>query len=1259
MHPHPKHITIKEVQKLQEIRAGQILKLYSDSDKEREFQIISRLGEDTESASFHVFDVIKDGESGILRQVKHENAAEFIQGQREAAACLRRFYSDEKQEILKTIIPDRTFWTDREGGWYLFSSKEPKVLRFDQCLEQIRNNKALDPDQKAEKILRCIEMLIHSISLLHSANIFHQDIKPQNFGFLNTGDLCNSIAYLFDIDTLYFAADPDYPNIIRYTKGYWEGDINDIDYAETDVNAQTDIYSIGAVLWYAFHDDNLQYSGTGNPVEQLRKHSSLLRDMQCSSAADDICKIIGKTLTPRKNRYTMLEYLLNDLQNAITALQPRVVVRSDLTDHTPRLILEDSKITAERANSALRLKMQLHLFQHPLYETAAKAPVLWVIGSGKFAEAFLDIALPLTQCFCSGTPQICMLSDKINDKQWNDYLNKRTALSSFFSINGAQAKNAARAYGNISTGYIKTPIPNGLPKPSYIFLDCMDDTENIRLLSKLKKKLHFDTAETVFSTVLHGSAPERFTEWAKVIYCNARPEEKQFQAELERISRNIHWMWSSSFDSYEQTAESYLKPKNYLSSCACALSFRYKLRMLGITESDIGKAAAEYAAQYANEEKAELLEDVEHSRWVTERCCRGYTAMTAAEAAAIGRTTDETNKKAACLVDRLLRQEIGGVTLSELQKNEWAGLDESRLEDPLDKLSLQYQKLLTESGKAYIARNQSQIQEDLTQLHDHLKSNPEYAFPSQVFDGLNICILSMLNGNGMKYADSYANRYEWLNDLLKADTAGKQILDRINEHMKMIRPMFLFRDYRHIDRELTEALPFMLTYSDEKDICILLPDLDSLTPYTPEALQLLAPMMLLDPAAVRFVLYTDCSDKAEFKKIGAFIRYALLIADARRLRVKKFRITLYAKTFITPYLARKICGLNQEEIAQQDRIVLDTMCQDFTAESAAQVFLNDWESQKNSILQCPQEPLAWLPDALNLPNAFCFCTDGGTYCFHAENCPSLSFIDQRMKKSMRRLSVEDLRTFYNLRFSYQDQPDFIDCLDQIYMDYQQYPDQWALFRNAVHHESCSLSLIPDAPCTLEYQPIPAQTMPKILHFMYCLKCLHMADMKTPIPKRSHYKLTATVAENNRDKIIKLLHHICRNPDDEPEMKHEANALRVTLLSLNPHINMPETPEEKCSITNFIERQKEQGMIRSFLEESVQFCGKQEMWLLTAQNSVNILNCYYTALAQKEFSDIALTTDGLKASVGFRLLDENEIILMLERIREEMQEEISL
>ena len=1274
---------------MKKIKAGQKLnlRLHGNPNPKTKgiFEIINQLGEDAESASFRVFRVRKDGETGILRQVKRENADAFIQRQLAAAACLRRLYSDEEQKFLFSILPDRTVWSGGADDWYLYSTKEPDVLRFDECREQILNDKKLNTDQKAERILQCIDSLVYDISLLHSKKIFHQDIKPQNFGFLRTGNLNRSIAYLFDIDTLYFAADPDYPNERQHTEGYWEGDIDPAANA-MEISAQTDIYSIGAVLWYAFSDSRLQYTGGGDPANKLLQSSSLLRDMQCKTAVNYICEIIRRTLTPRKKRYESLEFLVNDLQSAITALQPRVLVHADLTDATPGVTAEDQAAAEERADSALRLKTQLLLFQHPLYETASDAPVIWIIGSGRYAEAFLDIALPLTQCFC-GTPQICILSTERPAEKWSTYLNERPALYSFFSINGAPAKEAARAYGIISVSYfnpkdIKT-LAERFPKPSYIFLDYSkdysddkenirfrrdysDDTKNIRLLRRLQKQLSSEPSETVFSTVLHKSVngSKNLTGLA-VIHCDARPEDElHFQSELERISRNIHWMWSSPFDSYAQTAESYLKPKNHLSSCACALSFPYKLRLLGITEHDIVKAAAQYAEVYANDaEKAELLEDVEHSRWVAERCCGGYTVMTAEEAAAIGRTTE--GKRAACLVDRLLRTEINGPVLSDFRKEEWNTLDENRLADPLDKMSLRYHKKLTESGKEYIAQNFPEIQRALTQLHDHLhdhlKTEPEkYAVASQVFDGLNICIRSMRNGNGMKYAGSYAKRYEWLNDLLKADETGKQILDRINTHMKKIRPMFLYRDYRHIDRELTESLPFMLTYSDEKDLCVLLPDLNSLTPYTPEALQLLAPMMLLDPPAVRFVLYTNCTDMEKFKKIGEFIRYALLIADAKRLRVKKFRITLYSEKFISPPFAYIICGLETSE-----QLSLETKAMLFTEEKAKEVFLDDWNSpNNNSILQCPQEPLAWLTDAMKLPNAFCFCTDGGTYRFQAENCPSLSFIDQRMKKSMRRLSVEDLRIAYDRKFSYQDQPDFYDCFDKIYADYLQYRDQWALFQSAVEHESCHLDLSQNPPCTLEYEGIPEQTMPKIMHFIYSLKCLDMAENINPIQKRGRYSLKATVAENNCANITELLEHICENPDDEPEMKQDAGTLLVTLLSLNPRINMPKAPEDKRSMTEFMERQKnEQKMIRKYTETNVQFPGRQEMWLLTAQNSVNILSWYYTALSLDEFfNDISLTTEGLKASAGFRLLDEKEImelIPIIERNLEEMQEEMSL
>ena len=162
---------------MQEIQAGQKLKLKLHGKPKTKtkgiFEIIEQRGEDAESASFRVFLVRKDGETGILRQVKRENADAFIQRQIDAAACLRRFYSDEEQKFLFSILPDRTVWRGDAGDWYLYSAKEPDVIRFDECREQIRNDENLNADQKAERILQCIDSLVYDISLLHSKNIFH------------------------------------------------------------------------------------------------------------------------------------------------------------------------------------------------------------------------------------------------------------------------------------------------------------------------------------------------------------------------------------------------------------------------------------------------------------------------------------------------------------------------------------------------------------------------------------------------------------------------------------------------------------------------------------------------------------------------------------------------------------------------------------------------------------------------------------------------------------------------------------------------------------------------------------------------------------------------------------------------------------------------------------------------------------------------------------------------------------------------------
>ena len=166
--------------------------------------------------------------------------------------------------------------------------------------------------EKKEKLIHMINMMCQicdAIQFIHSKNVVHRDIKPDNI------IISDSVAFLIDFDLSFVYDNPRYP-LVRGIKGtpfyiapeLWRNDSN-INYPLTD------IYSFGITLYFIFNKKKIPYDA--DSFEELEDAICYEQPLQSKSGIPKLDKLIMKIIDKQPTNRPDIYEIKTSLQKII------------------------------------------------------------------------------------------------------------------------------------------------------------------------------------------------------------------------------------------------------------------------------------------------------------------------------------------------------------------------------------------------------------------------------------------------------------------------------------------------------------------------------------------------------------------------------------------------------------------------------------------------------------------------------------------------------------------------------------------------------------------------------------------------------------------------------------------------------------------------------------------------------------------------------------------------------------------------------
>lgn len=202
---------------------------------------------------------------------------------------LKRIHNDAgipKIIIHKNIVKINDFFDNNEYAYIVYPYDDNSTCLFAMNLK-------LNTKKRLSFIVSAMCQICDAIEFMHSHNVYHRDIKPQNI-ILN-----NDTAIIIDFDLAFVANDNIFScvNKVCGTPYYiapelWL-DTNDINYQ------QTDIYAFGVTLYFTFNMKKLPYNA--NSLEDLSKMIRHKNPEPSRSGYDELDKIIMKAMSRKSS----------------------------------------------------------------------------------------------------------------------------------------------------------------------------------------------------------------------------------------------------------------------------------------------------------------------------------------------------------------------------------------------------------------------------------------------------------------------------------------------------------------------------------------------------------------------------------------------------------------------------------------------------------------------------------------------------------------------------------------------------------------------------------------------------------------------------------------------------------------------------------------------------------------------------------------------------------------------------------------------
>lgn len=817
------------------------------------------------------------------KEVFREAQEEYIKPYR----MLQQAGRMDGNQDLATFIPgfEIYFGCDEAGnivGTTYIWTPEPERETFYQVCQAVHQHPEEEPEHKLVLILNAVESLTKCIRALHAAGMIHRDIKPSNFGFLKRGkETLTQAVSLFDVDCLCSAY--HIPEELVGTAGYIEPEAG-----YERANVQTDIYSIGAVLYQAIvvsdqaKQENYLYRDEFYEELKERVDSSLL--IQASEAnahpklRSGLTRILRKCLAEREERYSRCEELLEDLENVLYYALPSEIARKKRSGE--QWVLQDAEKMLDRHKEKNSLQaIQYHLYRNPLYywcPPGEKLLNVLLIGLGSYGQKFLDTCLQVGQ-IRGKMLEIMVISDDPADKEL--YLEERPELAEFFRIDHAPwDREDMDNYGNIFFETLSFSMNSQKEnkavmqdifgqyhekKPQYVFIALGDDALNLSAAKACKEAADILEVQCCINYTLSDEVRAENSAGENglfPVYINWPVSSIPEYREMERMALNVHLVWEKDLNlDFGKVKANFRKPYNYDSCMANVLYLKYKLYSMGI---DLGRcsfreAAKQFASFDFSSREGKLFRDelvwAEHKRWVAEKLCSGWRRMSDLESCLEGKTKDKKKKRHICILRSRPGQKLTQAARYGEGKRLWDGTSSDELAglDELDRMSVELHRVYAK--KAEELKQKNLLEENSMAAIGRLIEEDKRVVVA--YQEWLACIKDIEHGDIQK-----TRLYQGLKQAFLS--AAEALPARTRQAVKwqadawevMFFPVLAsgeYRDWKQDDCAMVDEIPFILTYSE--DIYLAVPFATRET----EVFDNVAAATVINPKGIIYLCYLE------------------------------------------------------------------------------------------------------------------------------------------------------------------------------------------------------------------------------------------------------------------------------------------------------------------------------------------------------------------------------------------------------------------
>ena len=692
--------------------------------------------------------------------------------------------------------------------------------------------------------------------------------------------------------------------------------------------------------------------------------------------------------------------------------------------------------------------MQNLLYDKPLFDWTKEPSNIKILtlGAGVYAQKFIDLCLEVGQ-IPGYNLEVTVLSK--NSDAVKTYEKDRPALEDFVNINGSLDHFDGEKYGVLNfeqADFIENNFEHNkeivenylLNGYRYIFVALGNDELNEKIakyiadtLRILKVDLNVDKFLVNFATTKDFQNTDDSDINAVIINKDVDVTSSIF--ELDRMAFNTHLVWNNALNAdiekirKEYDSDEYSK----LSSQSFALSIRYKLRSLGIDDSDFKIAAEKFSkilTDPCNKGKLSDMLAYEHRRWVIANLVDGWQTMTNyGDCARRGSVKDKDKKLHPCLVR--------GNNILTLQNPEnhrlWDIATDEELQD-LDELDLMSVRLHRSfRNPALNFKNSSPLNHNeniivIDRIIENENENIKTAYKIFKLCLSNILVGTFDRGNNrynIAGSYSYSKQYGHYEEIFLeslSNFTNENGKDVIKKCLKNIKSKFfaviefnLYRDYKNIDREFIEQIPFILTHIPKQNLAMAFDDGRLHNGRNEELFRNVASAMTINPKVLNYIYYFDKTVTTEFfaDKLHSVLNYI----HVRRMNFKVCLILAIKK------------GSISEEGIETLRKNLSIECEIFICddeESAIEKFVTELKARNvelfdGSTMMFPSNKVQGMFTATIVKNFDYFEFDAENKVFkNCDKCSRLNFI-----KSSSYVRIDDmfaLNKAENTKFKFPD-----------------------------------------------------------------------------------------------------------------------------------------------------------------------------------------------------------------------------------------------